>query len=65
VLSMHTALREVGIWWAFPVSNVLIAAITAAVYAKGDWKRRRLVDADEALVDEVAMEASGSGGASA
>lgn len=65
VLSMHTALREVGIWWAFPISNVLIAAITVVVYARGDWKHRRLVEPEVALADQVAMEASGSGGASA
>lgn len=65
VLSMHTTLREVGIWWAFPISNVLIAAITVVVYARGDWKHRRLVEPEVALADQVAMEASGSGGASA
>jgi putative MATE family efflux protein len=65
VLSMHTPLRQVGIWWAFPISNVLIAGITAAVYAKGDWKRRRLVEENDALAEQVAMEASGSAGASA
>jgi Na+-driven multidrug efflux pump len=62
---MHTPLRQVGIWWAFPISNVLIAGITAAVYAKGDWKRRRLVEENDALAEQVAMEASGSAGASA
>jgi putative MATE family efflux protein len=50
VLSRHTALGEVGIWWAFPITNVLIAAITAGVYAKGDWKRHRLVGTDDAMM---------------
>lgn len=63
VLSRHTALGETGIWWAFPISNALIAAITAGVYAKGDWKRRRLVSADEEAVDEVGAMAAGTGGA--
>jgi putative MATE family efflux protein len=58
VLSMHTPLGRVGIWWAFPISNVLITAITAGVYAKGDWKRTRLTDDDE-LVGQVASEAAG------
>jgi Na+-driven multidrug efflux pump len=44
VLSKHTTLGERGIWWAFPVTNVLIVLATLAVYAKGDWKRKRLVD---------------------
>lgn len=43
VLSKHTTLGERGIWWAFPVTNVIIALATLAVYAKGDWKRTRLV----------------------
>ena len=63
VLSKHTALQERGIWWAFPISNVLIALITMAVYAKGDWKRRRLVESDDVLTEQVALEASGTGGA--
>jgi putative MATE family efflux protein len=46
VLSMHTALGENGIWWAFPITNVVMAVLTVGVYAKGDWKRKRLVDPD-------------------
>jgi putative MATE family efflux protein len=56
VLSMHTSLKELGIWWAFPISNFLIAIITAAVYAKGDWKRRRLTSPDDRLGDAVTSE---------
>src|SRR5439155_13225162 len=33
LLSEHTTLKSVGIWWAFPISNVVIAAITVIVYA--------------------------------
>lgn len=62
VLSKHTSLGIHGIWWAFPVSYVLIALITMGVYAKGDWKRRRLVNEDEdggltgELANEIMME---------
>jgi putative MATE family efflux protein len=56
VLSMHTALGQRGIWWAFPISYLLIAIITAAVYAKGDWKRKRLTEPDDGLRDQVSSE---------
>lgn len=56
VLSEKTALHQRGIWWAFPVSNVLMAAITAGVYARGDWKRKRLVGREERLEEQVAAE---------
>ena len=56
VLSKHTSLGAHGIWWAFPISYLLIVLITAGVYAKGDWKRTRLVQPDDAIVDKVTSE---------
>jgi putative MATE family efflux protein len=54
VLSHHTGLGPTGIWWAFPVSYVLIALVTLAVYAKGDWKKKKLTDEDSRLTAELA-----------
>ena len=56
VLSMHTSLHSEGIWWAFPISNVLISLITVAVFAKGDWKKKRLTAPDERIAAQVAIE---------
>jgi putative MATE family efflux protein len=56
VLSKHTALGIEGIWWAFPITNVVIALITLGVYAKGDWKKKRLTDPEEALTEKVSEE---------
>lgn len=56
VLSKHTALGAQGIWWAFPVANVVIALITIGVYAKGDWKKKRLLDEEEVLTGKVTDE---------
>jgi Na+-driven multidrug efflux pump len=56
VLSKHTALGAHGIWWAFPVANVAIALITIGVYAKGDWKKKRLLDEEEVLTGKVTDE---------
>jgi putative MATE family efflux protein len=53
VLSKHTALEAHGIWWSFPVTNVVIGLITLGVYAKGDWKRKRLLDEEEILTTKV------------
>ena len=44
VLAYHTELGYQGIWWAFPISN-LVAAIVAFVYFKmGYWKVRIIRD---------------------
>ncbi len=56
VLSEHAGMGARGIWWAFPVSNFIIVLITLAVYAKGDWKRKRLTDPEDALTGRVAEE---------
>jgi putative MATE family efflux protein len=56
VLSKHTPLASRGIWWSFPVSNVLIVLITAAVFIKGDWKRKRLVGPNDTLAEQVTAE---------
>lgn len=53
VLSKHAGLGLTGIWWAFPVSNIVIALITMGVYAKGDWKKKRLTDPEEILTEKV------------
>jgi len=56
VLSEHTSLGIYGLWWAFPVSNVTIALITIGVYAKGDWKKKRITGAEETLAGKVSEE---------
>lgn len=56
VLSKHTALGASGIWWAFPIANALSMLITLAVYAKGDWKKKRLISDEEVLTEKVSEE---------
>jgi Na+-driven multidrug efflux pump len=53
VLSNHTTLGVHGIWWAFPITNFTIALITLGVFAKGDWKKKRLLDEEEMLTTRV------------
>ncbi len=56
VLSEHTTLGIYGIWWAFPISNSIIALITLGVYAKGDWKKKRLTGDEEILTEKISEE---------
>ena len=57
ILSKHTVLQANGVWWAFPVSNVLSAMVVLAVYARGDWKKTRLISPDDKAVVRVTQEA--------
>ncbi|MEC9483039.1 MAG: MATE family efflux transporter [Halomonas sp.] len=59
VLSRDGVLGLDGLWWAFPVTNVLIAVVTIIWFLKGDWKRTRLADSDplaERVTEEVLIE---------
>jgi MATE family, multidrug efflux pump len=56
LLSTHTNLGMNGIWWAFPISNVAIALVTLAVYARGDWKRTRLTEPEQVMTEHVTQE---------
>ncbi|RZJ24932.1 MAG: hypothetical protein EOO48_14065 [Flavobacterium sp.] len=62
VLSSKAGMGSDGIWWAFPTSNVLIALITMAVFAKGDWKKKRLTGDDEELTSKIAVESTSDEG---
>ena len=53
VLSKHTTLGAEGIWWALPISNVVTALSTIGLYAKGDWKKKRLIEPEEELAGKV------------
>jgi putative MATE family efflux protein len=57
ILSMHTSLHSVGIWWAFPVSYVLTALLAIIWFLKGDWKKKRLIEEKEAT--DVLIENTG------
>ncbi|HEV7332255.1 MAG TPA: MATE family efflux transporter [Flavisolibacter sp.] len=56
LFSHKTAMDEQGIWLAFPITNVIIALITISIYAKGDWKNKRLTEQEDQLAKEVTEE---------
>lgn len=39
-LSYHTSLGYEGIWWAFPISNLITGTVAFIFYKSGYWKKR-------------------------
>ena len=66
ILSKHTGLGLNGIWWAFPVTYVIVVSLTLAIFLKGDWKKKRLAGGpadklSQRVSDEIITEESYSG----
>lgn len=55
-LSKHTSLGVDGIYWSVPISTVLIFFVTLAVYARGSWRKKRLISEEEKLTNKVTDE---------
>jgi putative MATE family efflux protein len=47
LLSHQGSLGVLGIWYAFPVSNIIMAIIAMMVFAKGDWKKNKLINTED------------------
>jgi Na+-driven multidrug efflux pump len=56
ILSRQTALGADGLWWSFPATNLVVAAVSVLWFAKGGWKQRRLAGVAEARVVEEVVE---------
>lgn len=59
VLSHHGNMGVNGIWWAFPVANVIMSLIAMSVFARGDWKKKRIIEdakEEDELMSQVARE---------
>jgi putative MATE family efflux protein len=57
VLSAHTTLQVRGIWYAFPVTTVLSAAMAGYWFLWGGWRDKRLLDEIE-FSEQVREEAT-------
>ncbi|MFC1478211.1 MATE family efflux transporter [Candidatus Margulisiibacteriota bacterium] len=44
VLSRFTVLSESGIWWSYPITNVIAAAIVVIYFKKGRWREKKLTE---------------------
>jgi putative MATE family efflux protein len=53
VLSHYTTMAERGIWISMPISTVVTALITLAIFAKGDWKKKQMISKEPTLRKEV------------
>jgi putative MATE family efflux protein len=59
VLSKHTTLAARGLWWSFPVTNIAVAVVAIAWFARGSWKETRLTEEAETtarVAEEVIVE---------
>lgn len=60
VLAKHTTLGADGLWWSFPITNIVVALVSVCWFARGSWKTKRLTEddhqiakiADHAMVEE-------------
>jgi putative MATE family efflux protein len=55
ILSKHTSLQAVGLWWSFPVTTVIVALVSACWFAQGGWKQTVLTE-ESRQVAKVAEE---------
>ncbi len=44
ILSKHTSLQAQGLWWSFPVTNVIVALVSVGWFAQGGWKTTVLTE---------------------
>ena len=44
VLAFYTSLSFIGLWWSFPIANIISVAIVLTIFFKGSWKEKRLTD---------------------
>jgi Na+-driven multidrug efflux pump len=55
-LAHHTTLGIAGVWWGFPVANVLALGLSIYWFTRGNWKYKRLT-MDARIAARVAEEA--------
>ena len=52
ILSRHTSLQAAGLWWSFPLTTILVAAVSVGWFAQGGWKTTMLTE-DSRQIAEV------------
>jgi putative MATE family efflux protein len=51
ILAKHTSLAAAGLWWSFPIANILVAIVSLCWFAAGGWKKTRLTDEDMQIAE--------------
>ncbi len=49
ILSKHTKLLAEGLWWSFPVTNIVVALVAVSWFVQGGWKKTRLTEEDKQI----------------
>lgn len=52
ILSRYTSLAVNGIWYAFPITNLLTSLAAIIIFKAGRWKKKRLTE-DDKLTSEI------------
>jgi putative MATE family efflux protein len=55
ILSKHTSLQASGLWWSFPITTIIVAAVSMCWFAQGGWKATILTK-ESRQIAEVAEE---------
>jgi putative MATE family efflux protein len=55
-LAHHTSLGIAGLWWSMPIANVLTAFATVCLFARGNWRKKKLLSDEERLTEKVSEE---------
>lgn len=53
ILSHYTTMGEMGIWHAYPIATIITSLITLVIFAKGDWKNKKMISKDSKLAEKV------------
>jgi len=56
VLSSNTLLGVKGIWWAFPITNILAAGIAQIWFMRGTWKKKKIIDETQKMQSQIERE---------
>lgn len=51
ILSKHTSLEFTGIWYAFPISNVIMFVIAYIWFKNTPWQEKKLTEEEEQVID--------------
>jgi putative MATE family efflux protein len=49
ILSKHTSLHALGLWWSFPVTTIIVAIVSLCWFAQGGWKKTVLTEEDRQI----------------
>jgi len=55
ILSKYTSLAYMGLWWAFPITNIVIVIVSIILFLNGSWKGKKVTRAGK-LIDETEEE---------